>query len=95
MYLRNLNGTSQNKCRCGSWLKHWENFSYTVANFCSNIRCMETAKHGGHVQKVSLSDQNWYIIPLCPECNKMKAEQFEINDSVALVSANRSKTCEK
>ncbi len=27
MKIKNINGTSQAKCSCGSWLKHWQNFS--------------------------------------------------------------------
>ena len=24
---KNISGTSQNNCNCGSWLEHWEKFS--------------------------------------------------------------------
>ena len=35
MKVKNLNGTSQRTCKCGSWLKHWEKFSGRSAELVS------------------------------------------------------------
>jgi hypothetical protein len=49
--IRNINGTSQKKCNCGSWLKHWEKFSMQTASFCPVENCLEMDLNGAHVQK--------------------------------------------
>ena len=56
MIVKNLNGTSQRTCKCGSWLKHWENFSGRSAKKCSV--CGKNAEVGGHVQKIG-NDDRW------------------------------------
>lgn len=92
MKVRNINGTSDNDCKCGSWIQHWENFSGATVMFCSEKNCTNTDLLGAHVQKMYSND--WYIIPLCQKHNKT-ADELEIVDSTIFVSANRSKTCEK
>jgi hypothetical protein len=94
MRVKNLNGTTQRTCKCGSWLKHWENFGGCFATICSVDGCNNDAEVGGHVQKVG-SDNKWYIIPLCKSCNNKRGEELEIDDNTELVSANVSETCEK
>lgn len=49
--VKNINGTSQNTCKCGSWLKHWEKFSGQTANCCGVIGCQRTDVVGAHVQE--------------------------------------------
>jgi len=94
MKVKNINGTSDNKCVCGSWIKHWEKHSGRTALYCSEKSCLQSSELvGAHVQKTT-SDMSWYIIPLCQEHNKSKIE-LEIADSTIFVSANRSQTCEK
>jgi len=52
MKIRNINGTSQTTCKCGSWLKHWENFSGQVKpSYCPASGCLRTDLLGAHVQK--------------------------------------------
>ena len=72
MKIRNINGTSDTKCKCGSWLKHWENFSgQAVPSFCPVSACLNKDLVGAHVQKGgSSTDQKWYIYPLCAHHNK-------------------------
>ena len=95
MKIRNINGTSQNTCKCGSWLKHWEKFSGQKATYCPASTCTKKDLVGAHVQKGGGSkDQNWYIYPLCGIHNKHKGE-LEVSDSYKLVSANKKETCEK
>jgi hypothetical protein len=93
MKIRNINGTSQKKCKCGSWLKHWENFSKQIANFFPVENCLEMDLVGAHVQKDDPKDKNWYIYPLCEKHNAAKGKSFEVSDTYELVSANVRKTC--
>mgnify|MGYP001611199750 CR=1 FL=1 len=94
MKLRNINGTSQNTCKCGSWLKHWEKFSGQKTEFCQANSCLKKDVVGAHVQKANSQDQNWYIYPLCNSHNQATGE-LEVSDSYQLVSANKKETCEK
>ncbi|EGR5566937.1 hypothetical protein CES77_17880 [Vibrio cholerae] len=94
MKVRNINGTSDNKCECTSWLAHWEKFSGKKAGTCVEKTCTENAVVGAHVQKDSSTDKSWYIIPLCQSHNK-KADEMELYGSPTLVSANVSQTCGK
>lgn len=95
MRVKNLNGTSQNNCSCGSWLAHWSKFSGQVANRCFVNGCTTVHSVGGHVQKDSATDKNWYIVPLCSACNNKKGQDLDIWDGASLVSANVSETCGK
>ena len=93
--VRNLNGTTQAVCSCGSWLVHWENFSGKIAMDCSLSHCRRTATVGGRVQKASPTDKTWYIIPLCDECNQKRGRDLLIPDSIVLISADVEETCAK
>lgn len=96
MKVKNLNGTSDNTCKCGSWLKHWEKFSgKSVPTYCCVTSCTGKDLIGGHVQKDSSTDKSWYIIPICKTCNGKQGEDLIISDTTVLVSANKSETCEK
>lgn len=92
--VRNINGTSDNKCKCGSWLEHWKKFSREkqLPSYCSEKSCDQKPEDGAHVQKESLSDCDWYIVPLCVEHNR-KDKSLEIKDTVEFVSANVDQTC--
>jgi hypothetical protein len=92
--VKNINGTSQNNCSCGSWLKHWEKFSNQTTRYCVATTCLGKDLVGAHVQKTNSNDQNWYIIPLCKSHNASSGE-IEISDSYKLVSANKKETCDK
>lgn len=96
MKVKNLNGTSDNSCNCGSWLKHWENFSgQSLPTYCCESSCMNKPTVGAHVQKDSSTDESWYIIPLCSTHNADKGQTLEIQSSTKLVSANVAATCGK
>ena len=95
MKIKNINGTSDTTCVCGSWLKHWQNFSgQTLPTYCPAGACMKTDLLGAHVQKADSSDNKWYICPLCSIHNQSTGV-LEIPDSLQLVSANKQETCEK
>lgn len=94
MKVKNINGTSDNKCHCESWLDHWKNFSQVHnPKYCVEKTCIKAPKHGAHVQKDQLGDSNWYIVPLCVTHNLRKGEEIEISDNTILVRANVSLTC--
>ena len=93
MKVNNVNGISDNICRCGSWLEHWKKFSkQELSCCCSNEDCGGKPELGAHVQKNSLIDASWYIVPLCNRCNGKKGESLTL-DGTALVSADVSITC--
>ena len=95
MKVNNINGTSQNECSCGSWLRHWEIFSNLHANYCGESSCIEKSDLvGAHVLKDNSADKKWYILPLCKKHNASN-EALEIYNASALVSANKKETCEK
>lgn len=96
MRLTNVNGTSENNCRCGSWLDHWKKYNsgrQTVPTHCPVNGCYNEVEVGAHVQKDSYSDKNWYIVPLCNAHNKQTRGSLDVSDTVALASANVSLTC--
>ena len=94
MKIKNINGTSQTNCVCGSWLKHWEKFSGQTTTYCPVKDCLKKDLVGAHVQKANSSDNKWYIYPLCNGHNQATGE-LEVSDSYKLVSANKKETCEK
>jgi hypothetical protein len=94
MKIKNINGTSQTTCACGSWLKHWENFSGQTTSYCPVDKCVNKDLVGAHVQKANSSDERWYIYPLCAAHNQSKGE-LQVSDYYKLVSANKKETCEK
>ena len=93
MKVKNLNGTSANKCFCDSWLEHWKLFSKEPKNCCAVKDCSSAPEVGGHVQKDGSSDKDWYIVPLCKACNAKSNQTLEIKDGINLAPANVSKTC--
>jgi hypothetical protein len=94
MKVININGTSLNICKCGSWLNHWKKFGgQDLPSYCSEKSCLKKPEVGAHVQKDNSTDRKWYIIPLCTVHNLKTGESIEIMDGVALVSANVSETC--
>ena len=93
MKVRNINGTSQNTCKCGSWLDHWTKFSgKSLPQNCYEIKCTQKPEVGAHVQKET-TDNNWYIIPLCKKHNGLHGETIDVVSTVTFVSANVSDTC--
>ena len=96
MKVKNINGTSENTCKCGSWLDHWKKFSgQSLPSYCPEAKCIQEPEVGAHVQKDSSTDKSWYIVPLCSTHNAKTGESLEISDSISLASANVSETCGK
>lgn len=96
MKVKNINGTSENACKCGSWLDHWKKFSgQSVPNFCPEEKCTQKVEVGAHVQKDVPTDNSWYIYPLCKIHNGKHGESLSVSDVYKLVSANIKETCGK
>lgn len=98
MKVHNINGTSDNKCKCGSWKAHWEKFNerkLAWPRFCSEKSCINTPTLGAHVQKENCRTAKWYVIPLCDKHNKCVGASLDVCDGTSFASANRSETCEK
>lgn len=92
MKVKNINGTSDNSCSCGSWIAHWKNYGgESIPTYCSEISCIGKDLVGAHVQKET-GDNSWYIVPLCKKHN---ADTGVIDvGSTPLVPANK-KNCTK
>lgn len=63
-----------------SWLAYWTaNYGRSVS-VCKNKDCDNTPSDGGHVMPLDgKRSNNWYIVPLCDECNSGKNKQeFEV-----------------
>jgi len=96
MQVKNIDGTSDKNCSCGSWLDHWKKYSGKDSpTYCSESKCMETDLVGAHVQKYASTDNSWYIVPLCKKHNAKAEGPITLIDSAILVSANKAETCEK
>lgn len=98
MKIRNINGISDNACRCASWLEHWEKYNLggqAVPVFCPVADCVNNPIVGAHVQKGENADPNWYIIPLCMTCNAKANQVIEISGAISLAPADVSQTCGK
>ncbi len=94
MKVKNINGTSGNTCKCGSWLNHWMNFSQqSPPPFCPEEWCIGKPELGAHVQKDNSTDTGWYIVPLCSKHNGQIGQSLTIVDKIALVSAHVTRTC--
>jgi len=94
MIVRNLNGLAQNRYSGTVLLAHWDRFSRQTAYRCFVKGCRNKCTVGGCVQKDGAADENWYIIPLCDDCNRKKSQSLEIWDHVRLIpvsSANVSR----
>ncbi len=96
MRVKNINGTSDNTCKCGTWLDHWKKFSgQSLPSYCPESACLQKPEVGAHVQKDGSTDTSWYIVPLCKKHNGETGKSLDIGDSVKLASANVSATCGK
>ncbi len=94
MKVKNINGTSDSPCPCGTWLKHWQNFSKQTTVYCPADGCLKKDLVGAHVQRADGFDSAWYIYPLCSAHN-MHSGELDVSDSYVLVAADKRETCER
>lgn len=96
MKVKNVKGTSERSCKCGSWLEHWNKFNNgQVANICRVKGCSNRDIIGAHVKKINKNDNKEYIVPFCNMHNQQSYPKWiELVSSTNLVSANKQKTCQ-
>ncbi len=95
MRVRNINGTGEHTCRCGTWLDHWKNFSkQDLPEFCPVTACVQKPEVGAHVQRDIFADNHWFIVPLCRKHNAMTGQALVLNDWIRLVSSDTRFTCD-
>ena len=80
----------------GSLIKDWEIFKGRTAQKCA--RCgkalTEDDKVGGHVLKVPSNSIDYYVLPLCKDCNHPSVKQpyyVPTRDLVRLIDIKREK----
>jgi hypothetical protein len=95
--VRNINGTTKNKCECKSWLAHWRNYTDSKRIYCAAVPCSNQAEVGAHVQIDDWrSDFSWWIVPLCKKHNHhTNTREMFIDWRSILVSADSQATCRR
>lgn len=93
MVVRNVKGTRERSCACGSWLMHWERFAGVEAIFCAVFECVNPAELGAHVVKDGETDKAEYIVPMCKYHNTLTEVLHPLTRHVMMISANVSTTC--
>ncbi len=91
--VKNLKGTSDLSCRCGTWLRHWERGSGRSATVCWVQGCAKPPEVGAHVKKVGTFDETRYIVPMCQAHNMIDGNLL-LSDAAPLVPSNKQETCE-
>lgn len=84
MKVKNIHSGGNRKIPDGytSWLNYWmERKGVSDTPNCANKACSRMAEHGGHIKKVGSTDNTWYIVPLCVNCNEDKDLEFETESS--------------
>lgn len=89
--VKNLNGTSD-RVPSGyeSWIHYWKiKTGQKLAGGCAARNCSDmtgTNLEGAHVKKtVEYNDDSWYIVPLCPSCNK-RTDEFYVTATLVPVN---------
>ena len=92
MEVKNINGRSDDSCKCGSWLEHWRKRTWHDNPFCSVDGCRNRRAVGVLIQKVFPADGFWFVVPVCEEHGRARGT-LVLKEFVALVSADVSRTC--
>jgi hypothetical protein len=87
--VHNLNGTSDNSAPypyC-SWIRFWKSYRPgLIPTHCPRCGKLLYDPVGAHVQKDTLLDRKWYIVPICRGCNQANTS-FDV-ESTLLVPVN-------
>lgn len=85
MRVHNLNGTSDNEPNAPfhSWIAYWKHYKGLTPVRCPKCGNLLSDPVGAHVQKESLLDRSWYIVPICRGCNKANTS-FDVDASLLL-----------
>lgn|ERR1035438_3639052 len=107
MVVKNLNGSPQTVCGCGSWLNHWRRYGKPSAAFaqrqrCAVVVCDHPIELGVPVQKEVLDgvrvlgmrgDASWYVLPLCLACSQKPESALMVDDGCGLAPTSLQETC--
>ena len=89
----NREGTSDKTCKCGTWLKHWENISKLELPYtCRVDNCNNAVEVGAHIHN-PITHSADYIVPMCKACNA-RIDRFHLKDETIIVLAEKYLTCE-
>lgn len=96
--MKNLNGTSDKNCSCGSWLGHWKKFAKTSTTPKCHVQgCESQAEIGAHVILPNMKNESLrklnYIAPMCKSHNGQPDTEFKSKPDSVFVSANKALTC--
>lgn len=73
MRVHNLNGTADNTADAPyhTWIRFWNaNSRYNQPLTCPRCGELLVDAVGAHVQKDTMYDRKWYIVPICRGCNQ-------------------------
>ena len=90
----NVKGSGERKCKCKSWINHWENHTNKPRpERCSAKGCFDTDIVGAHVRYSDKNKPNHHhIIPLCRSHNNSVVE-IDVLENTVFISANVYNTC--
>lgn len=88
---KNKPKTGELECyTCGTWIRHWENFSgKDRPSKCSIVGCNNDVADGAHVFNKDLLGT--WIVPTCHECNVGRKETFSLKTNTILVNPHMHK----
>ena len=97
MKILNIRGTTDCKCRCGTWKRHWINMTGNEwPKKCGVLGCRNPAQVGGHIRLDDRRTGNhWYILPMCFACNGRKGKLVgaRMNPEIEIAWAQKAGTC--
>lgn len=96
--MKNLSGTAERNCKCGSWLEHWKKFAGVAATpKCHVQACEATAEVGAHVALPNMRAEELrklhFIAPMCKMHNGSAGAEFKSKVDAVFVSADKAITC--
>jgi len=94
MRAKNINGASDSStCPCGSWIRHWENYSGISRWLCAVSGCEEKATEGAHVQLKDAGGNHRYIVPMCKTHNGKHGQELGIQGSARPIPVTARGRC--
>ena len=89
MKVKNLNGAAHNQSN-SSGLSQWEKVSGQNAWMCFAKGCIKRPSVVGLVQKDTVLDETWYLVPLCDDCGQKRGQDLDIWDAPLLIGSDHS-----
>jgi len=88
--VKNLNGAALSLSSGVGGLSQWEKVSGQNAWMCFVKGCIKRPSVVGLVQKDTLADKTWYLVPLCDDCNQKRGQDLDIWDAPLLFGSGHS-----